>query len=75
MTAVGVMRDHVVASLFVRAGHKLCMLGYGNLAALVNDPRVNPRAWQQGNDVGAEEGGQQQQQEPPHRGANCVVGG
>ncbi len=27
------------------------MLGYGNLGALVNDPRVNPRAWQPGNDV------------------------
>ncbi len=31
----------------------LCMLGYGNLGALANDPRVNPRAWQDGNDVGA----------------------
>ncbi len=30
----------------------LCMLGYGNLGALANDPRVNPRAWQDGNDVG-----------------------
>ncbi len=31
----------------------LCMLGYGSLAALANDPRVNPRAWQEGNDVDA----------------------
>ncbi len=29
----------------------LCGLGYGNLAHLVNDPRVDPRAWQEGNDV------------------------
>ncbi len=29
------------------------MLGYGNLGALANDPRVNPRAWQDDNDVGA----------------------
>ncbi len=60
----------------VRAGHKLCMLGYGNMAALVNDPRVSPRAWQRGNDVAAAEGGQwqHQQQEPTHPGATCVVG-
>ncbi len=31
----------------------LCLLGYGSLAALANDPRVNPRAWQEGHDVGA----------------------
>ncbi len=31
----------------------LCLLGYGSLAALANDPRVNPRAWQEGNDVEA----------------------
>ena len=30
------------------------MLGYGNLAALVNDPRVNPRAWDEANDIEAE---------------------
>ncbi len=49
------------------------MLGYGNMAALVNDPRViagdvvGP-----GGLVGAD-AGQQQQQEPPGAGANCVV--
>ncbi|KXZ55723.1 hypothetical protein GPECTOR_2g1273 [Gonium pectorale] len=32
---------------------ELNMLGYGNLAALVNDPRVQPRAWVDGNDVAA----------------------
>ncbi len=54
----------------VRAGHKLCMLGYGNLAALVNDPRVNPLG---GDGVG---GGQQHHQHNPaavHQGANCAV--
>ncbi len=45
------------------------MLGYGNLAALVNDPRANPRAWQQGNDVELGAG-----QAPAHHpGANCAV--
>ncbi len=29
----------------------LCGVGYGSLAHLANDPRVNPRAWQEGNDV------------------------
>ncbi len=40
----------------------LSMLGYGNLGALANDPRVNPRAWQDGNDVGA-----------THEQPNCAV--
>lgn len=55
----------------MRAGHKLCGLGYGNLAALVNDPRVNPWAWPPGNGVGADEDGHQQ---PGTRlGASCAV--
>ncbi|GLI68423.1 hypothetical protein VaNZ11_012820, partial [Volvox africanus] len=29
----------------------ISMLGYGNLAALVNDPRVEPREWLTGNDL------------------------
>ncbi|KAG2494327.1 hypothetical protein HYH03_007385 [Edaphochlamys debaryana] len=37
-------------------GCELSMLGYGNEAALVNDPRRNPRAWAPGNDVGDEQG-------------------
>ncbi|KAG2494329.1 hypothetical protein HYH03_007387 [Edaphochlamys debaryana] len=37
-------------------GCELSMLGYGNEAALVNDPRRNPRAWAPGNDVGDKEG-------------------
>ncbi len=32
----------------------LSMLGYGNMAALVNDPRANPRAWDDANDIDAE---------------------
>ncbi|KAG2494333.1 hypothetical protein HYH03_007391 [Edaphochlamys debaryana] len=44
-------------------GCELSMLGYGNEAALVNDPRRNPRAWAPGNDVGDEEGS----------AANCMV--
>ncbi len=60
-------------SLVLIAGHKLCMLGYGNMAALVNDPRVIAE------DVGGpadSEGGQQQQLllEPPRPEANCAVG-
>ena len=31
------------------------MLGYGNLSALAGDPRVNPRAWEDGNDIDAAE--------------------
>ncbi|KAG2494330.1 hypothetical protein HYH03_007388 [Edaphochlamys debaryana] len=46
-------------------GCELSMLGYGNEAALVNDPRRNPRAWAPGNDVGDEEGAAAQ--------ANCMV--
>ncbi|PNH05505.1 hypothetical protein TSOC_008228, partial [Tetrabaena socialis] len=42
----------------------LSMLGYGNLAALVNDPRAQPRGWEEGHDV---EG------EAAAGGANCAV--
>ncbi|PNH08853.1 Ammonium transporter Rh type C [Tetrabaena socialis] len=42
----------------------LCMLGYGNAAALVNDPRAQPKAWVEGSDVDDEEAA---------RRANCVV--
>lgn len=42
----------------------LSMLGYGNLVALVNDPRVEPRAWVQCNDVDSETAADD---------ANCVV--
>ncbi|PNH12819.1 hypothetical protein TSOC_000187, partial [Tetrabaena socialis] len=31
----------------------LCMLGWGNAAALINDPRAQPRAWVEGNDAAA----------------------
>ncbi len=53
------------------AGHKLCGLGYGNLAALANDPRVSPRAWPLGDGVEADEEGQPQP--GTHPGANCAV--
>ncbi|KXZ48090.1 hypothetical protein GPECTOR_30g185 [Gonium pectorale] len=43
---------------------ELSMLGYGNLAALVNDPRVNPRDWAPGNDVESQEAAER---------ANCAV--
>ncbi len=33
----------------------LSMLGYGTPTALANDPRVNPRAWQHGHDVDADQ--------------------
>ncbi|KAG2496645.1 hypothetical protein HYH03_005465 [Edaphochlamys debaryana] len=46
-------------------GCELSMLGYGNEAALVNDPRRNPRAWAPGNDVGDEHTAAAQ--------ANCMV--
>ena len=42
------------------------MLGYGNLAALINDPRVEPRAWVEGNDVEDESG-------VAEMTANCAV--
>eukprot|EP00198_Chlamydomonas_reinhardtii_P009543 XP_001698880.1 predicted protein [Chlamydomonas reinhardtii] len=53
------------------AGHfnqplELNMLGYGNLAALINDPRVEPRAWVEGNDVEDESG-------VAEMTANCAV--
>jgi hypothetical protein len=32
----------------------LSMLGYGNMSALVNDPRANPRARDDANDIDAE---------------------
>ncbi len=60
-------------------GAVLWMLGYGNLGALVNDPRANPRAWEEGNDVeaqgqGQEQGeGQGQEDGRLHPGANCAV--
>ncbi|KAG2494343.1 hypothetical protein HYH03_007400 [Edaphochlamys debaryana] len=44
---------------------EVSMLGYGNMAALVNDPRSNPRSWAPGNDVGDEDGAAAQ--------ANCTV--
>ena len=44
----------------------LFMLGYGNLAALINDPRVEPRAWVEGNDVEDESG-------VAEMNANCAV--
>ncbi|KXZ48088.1 hypothetical protein GPECTOR_30g183 [Gonium pectorale] len=43
---------------------ELSMLGYGNLAALVNDPRVNPRDWRAENDVDSQEAAAK---------ANCAV--
>ncbi|KXZ48075.1 hypothetical protein GPECTOR_30g170 [Gonium pectorale] len=43
---------------------ELSMLGYGNLTALVNDPRVDPRAWRAGNDVDSQEAAGK---------ANCAV--
>ncbi|KXZ48084.1 hypothetical protein GPECTOR_30g179 [Gonium pectorale] len=43
---------------------ELSMLGYGNLTALVNDPRVNPRDWTPGNDVDSQEAADR---------ANCTV--
>ncbi|KAG2434243.1 hypothetical protein HXX76_007968 [Chlamydomonas incerta] len=45
---------------------ELNMLGYGNLAALINDPRVEPRAWVEGNDVEDESG-------VAEMSANCAV--
>ncbi len=42
----------------------MSMLGYGTPTALANDPRVNPRAWQHGHDVDAD----QEQLQP-----NCGV--
>ncbi|KAG2447370.1 hypothetical protein HYH02_007698 [Chlamydomonas schloesseri] len=53
------------------AGHfnqplELNMLGYGNLGALINDPRVEPRAWVDGNDVEDESG-------VAEMSANCAV--
>ncbi|EFJ49464.1 hypothetical protein VOLCADRAFT_104332 [Volvox carteri f. nagariensis] len=42
---------------------EISMLGYGNMAALINDPRVRPQAWLQDNDVDC----------PPP--ANCVTDG
>ncbi len=64
-------------------GAVLWMLGYGNLGALVNDPRANPRAWEEGNDVepegqgqgeGQAEGqGQGEEDGRLHPGANCAV--
>ncbi|KAG2495485.1 hypothetical protein HYH03_006430 [Edaphochlamys debaryana] len=44
----------------------LSMLGYGSLAALINDPRREPRGWVEGNDVGDEGGA-------AARAANCGV--
>ncbi|KAG2495488.1 hypothetical protein HYH03_006432 [Edaphochlamys debaryana] len=44
----------------------LSMLGYGSLAALINDPRREPRSWVEGNDVGDEGGA-------AARAANCAV--
>ncbi len=46
----------------------LCLLGYGSLAALANDPRVNPRAWQEGNDVDATH-----EQLQPNCGVSCFI--
>ncbi|KAG2495482.1 hypothetical protein HYH03_006427 [Edaphochlamys debaryana] len=48
-------------------GWELSMLGYGSLAALINDPRREPRGWVEGNDVGDEGGA-------AARAANCAVG-
>ncbi|KAG2495467.1 hypothetical protein HYH03_006412 [Edaphochlamys debaryana] len=47
-------------------GWELSMLGYGSLAALINDPRREPRGWVEGNDVGDEGGA-------AATGANCAV--
>ncbi|KAG2495483.1 hypothetical protein HYH03_006428 [Edaphochlamys debaryana] len=47
-------------------GWELSMLGYGSLAALINDPRREPRGWVEGNDVGDEGGA-------AARAANCAV--
>ncbi|KAG2486456.1 hypothetical protein HYH03_014903 [Edaphochlamys debaryana] len=47
-------------------GWQLSMLGYGSLAALMNDPRRQPRGWLEGSDVGDEEGA-------AARAANCTV--
>ncbi|KAG2495484.1 hypothetical protein HYH03_006429 [Edaphochlamys debaryana] len=47
-------------------GWELSMLGYGSLAALMNDPRREPRGWVEGNDVGDEGGA-------AAAGANCAV--
>ncbi len=44
----------------------LSMLGYGTPTALANDPRVNPRAWQHGHDVDAD-----QEQLQPNCGVGC----
>ncbi|KXZ48083.1 hypothetical protein GPECTOR_30g178 [Gonium pectorale] len=57
----GSFRMPLAAGLGVREGPglpaavELSMLGYGNLTALVNDPRVDPRDWHAGNDVDAQE--------------------
>ncbi|KAG2495468.1 hypothetical protein HYH03_006413 [Edaphochlamys debaryana] len=47
-------------------GWELSMLGYGSLAALINDPRREPRGWVEGNDVGDEGGA-------AAAAANCAV--
>ncbi|KAG2486476.1 hypothetical protein HYH03_014923 [Edaphochlamys debaryana] len=47
-------------------GWQLSMLGYGSLAALINDPRRQPRGWLEGSDVGDEGGA-------AARAANCTV--
>ncbi|KAG2486454.1 hypothetical protein HYH03_014901 [Edaphochlamys debaryana] len=47
-------------------GWQLSMLGYGSLAALINDPRHQPRGWLEGSDLGDEGGA-------AARAANCTV--
>ncbi len=54
---------HVLAALC--AGCKRCMQGYGNLAALVNDPWVNP--------LGARQDGNGAAAPPEQLRPNCVV--
>ncbi|KXZ48099.1 hypothetical protein GPECTOR_30g194 [Gonium pectorale] len=63
-TVLGVVGGYVMpvaaAEDFVNFGHKQCrkelsMLGFGNLLALVNDPRVDPREWRTSNDVDSPE--------------------